>query len=169
MPTFVTSGGSGAAFVPCPQGTHQAVCVDVIDRGLMETAYGEKRKVDVRWQVSENMPDGKPFLVQKRYTASLNEKARLRQDLESWRGKPFSAEELAQFDLDNLLGVNCLVNVVHHEDDKGRTWANVMSIAPLLKGMTKMSVAGYVMERDKVKSPDYPNGTTAETDDSIPF
>ena len=43
------------------------------------------------------MPDGKPFLVRRRYTASLHEKSALRKDLESWRGRAFTNVELDGF------------------------------------------------------------------------
>ena len=48
--------------------------------------------------------DGKPLMISKRYTMSLGEQSTLRKDLESWRGKKFTAEELLGFDLNVLLG-----------------------------------------------------------------
>lgn len=163
------SGASGKEFTPAPEGAHQAVCVDVIDRGLMDTPWGQKRKLDIRWQISEDMPNGKPFLVSKRYTASLNEKATLRKDLESWRGKAFSEDELEEFDVDVLIGVNCLVNVAHNQDAKGRTWANVLSVTPLVKGMVKMAVdPSYVMERNR-KAENESEDATHDDDGNVPF
>src|SRR6185503_20656322 len=108
-----------------PQGLFQAVCVDVVDLGLVKDQYGEKHKVQLRWQLDMESDDGQRFMVAKRYTNSLNEKARLRAHLESWRGQKFSPEELKGFDLEKLIGVNCQIQIVHSEDDKGRTWANV--------------------------------------------
>ena len=35
-------------FTPCPEGLHQAVCVDVEDCGVCETPYGPKHKVQLR-------------------------------------------------------------------------------------------------------------------------
>ncbi len=151
MPTYVS--GSSSNFTPAPEGTHQAVCVDVIDNGIVETQYGPKKKVSVRWQINERMKDGKPFLVQKRYTASLNEKAVLRHDLEAWRGKAFTFDELARFDLDLLLGANALINIVHNKDAKGSIWANVMSISPLVRGMAKIAPDSYIKERDRAPQP----------------
>lgn len=162
---------SGKEFTPAPEGTHQAVCVDVIDKGEMETPWGQKRKIDIRWQISELMENGKPFIVQKRYTASLNEKAVLRHDLQAWRGKPFTFDELAQFDIETVIGANCLVNVIHRKGSKGGTFANVASVAPLVRGMSKMEAKDYV--RDRERRPDSDDGDTRhyEEDDlsSVPF
>ena len=42
----------------------------------------------------EKMDSGEPFLVWKRYTLSLGDKATLRAHLEAWRGRKFTADEL---------------------------------------------------------------------------
>src|SRR5688572_6383173 len=113
---FMVSGSDTKQFTPAPEGTHQAVCVDVIDKGLLPNPFKEgalQKKVDLAWQLSETRDDGKRFVVFKRYTASLNDKATLRHDLEGWRGRPFTAAELEGFDLENVIGKNCLLNVVH--------------------------------------------------------
>lgn len=131
---------SSKAFVPAPEGLHQAVCCDVIDLGVVETQFGSKHRIQICWLINELNDDGRLFMVSKRYTSSLNEKASLRQDLEAWRGKKFSKEELRGFDVEALIGVNCQVQVVHGQSPDGRTWANVKSVVPLSKGMQKMVV-----------------------------
>jgi hypothetical protein len=151
----------GSNFVPCPAGLHQAVCADVIDNGMVEGVYGTKHKVTLVFQVNVSMDNGKPFLVQRRYTLSLDQKANLRKDLESWRGKPFSADELKGFDLEKLLGVNAQLNVQQTDRD-GTTYANITAIVPLGKGMPKMKVAGYVRKQDR--EPDTEPGATTDDD-----
>jgi hypothetical protein len=147
MAIIAKSSGDGQTFQPAPAGVHQAVCVDVIDRGVVEVTWQgqtkRQHKIDVAWQIDEARDDGKPFLVRKRYTLSLSEKANLRKDLESWRGKPFSREEEAGFDVERLIGVNGLVNV-QHVTRGDKTYANVVSVMPLLKGMDKLVVRDYV-------------------------
>ncbi len=59
------------------------------------------------------MEDGRPFGVFKTYTASLFEAAALRKDLESWRGKSFSEQELKGFDITNLIGCTARIEVGH--------------------------------------------------------
>ena len=76
-------------FTPAPEGLHQGVCVDVIDHGIVPTQWGDKQKVEIRWQldqVDEEAREPRRFLVSNRYTLSLNEKATLRHHLPPWGG-----------------------------------------------------------------------------------
>ena len=103
-----------------------------------------QHKVNVVWQIGEKRDDGKRFQLYKRYTLSLHEKAALRHDLESWRGKAFSFEELAGFDVERLIGANALINVQHRKSADGtKTYANVVAVMPLVKGMPKMVAFDY--------------------------
>lgn len=159
---------------------HQAVCVDVIDKGVLETTWQgvtkQKHKIDVAWQINEDRDDGKPFLVFKRYSLSLHEKSGLRKDLESWRGKKFTRDEELGFDVEKLLGANCLLNITHNTVGD-RTYANVASIMPLAKGMPSMSGRDYVRKVDRSdESPSQVSGDHHDhgeppplTDDDIPF
>jgi hypothetical protein len=128
------------AFTPAPEGIHQAVCCDVIDHGICETKFGTKPRVELRWVINEVNDDGRLYMVVKRYTASLNEKATLRQDIETWRGKKFAKGDLRNFDLEQLIGDNCQVQIVHSTSDDGRTWANVKAIVPISKGMSRLEI-----------------------------
>lgn len=132
-----------------PEGLHQAVCVDVIDKGEMETMYGPKHKLDVRWQLDADDPTGRPFQVMKRYTASLHEKSTLCKDLEGWRGKRFTKKEKEGFDVEHMIGANCQVQVVHNLSDDGRKWANVQAVVPLGKGMTPIAARDYTRQQDR--------------------
>ena len=125
--------------------------------GLMETTYQGvtkmQHKVRIVWQIEETMEDGKPFLVQKRYTLSLHEKAQLRHDLESWRSRPFTDAELKRFDVETIIGANALLNVMHVTKD-GKTYANVTAVMSIKKGMAAMKPASYVRVQDR--TPDAP-------------
>lgn len=181
MAIIATAGGDGKTFTPAPAGVHQAVCVDVVDLGMLDVTWQgvtkTQHKINVAWRINEDRDDGKPFLVFKRYTLSLHEKSGLRKDLESWRGKSFSRDEELGFDVERLIGVNCLLNVTHnHVGD--RTFANVVSIMPLAKGMPPITVRDYVrkIERQPETAPaphhvsDEEMGHAAPlTDDDIPF
>lgn len=117
------------------------------------------------------MDDGKPFIVQKRYTASLHEKSKLRPELESWRGRAFTEDELKEFDLEKLLGANCLLNVAHVVKD-GKTYANVTAVMPLKRGMEKLVATNYTRVVDrKPEQQDDPEHNQAPPmdDDPIPF
>ena len=165
MGIFVSDSGGGN-FTPHPTGLFQMVCCDVIDKGTVDTAYGPKRKVVIRWESQEVSDKGHRMTVQQMYTASLNEKARLRHDLESWRGVGFTGDELVKFDIERLIGANAMVNVVHRAGADGKTWANVASLSPLLKGLPKMSVSSdYVRQQDRKDTPE-PDEVAA---DLVPF
>ena len=155
---------------PAPAGVHQAVCVDVIDLGMVKSTYegkeSLKHKVNIRWQIDEVDPEheGRRFQVQKRYTLSLHEKAGLRKDLQSWRGKPFTAEEVKGFDVERLLGVNCQINVVHVTSSDGNVYGNVDAIMPLGKGMPKIEPLDYIREVDR-KPTDQPGREPGSDDE----
>lgn len=132
-------------FEKCPQGNHIAVCFSVIDMGMQDNNFQgkitQKRKVRISWEIpgqlmTEGEFAGQPFSIAKTYTLSLSEKAILYKDLISWRGKAFTKEELAGFDLLAILGKACLVNVIHNVSDDGqKTYVNVAGVSQLPKGM----------------------------------
>lgn len=136
-----TAKASGGDFPKAPVGTHIARCYQVIDLGHQKIVWQGKEKwqpkVMFSWELcNELMEDGRPFSVSNRYTLSLAEQSVLRPSLESWRGKPFTEEELAGFDVKTVLGAYCMLGVVHNTSD-GKTYANVSAILPLPKGMAK--------------------------------
>ncbi len=143
MPLNVKDTGSGQDFDPVPQGTHAAVCYMVADIGEQPTSYGPKHKVVIGFELPENLitykdKDGndvtKPMIINNFYTASLSSKAILTGDLEGWRGRAFTSEELQGFNLFNVLGKPCVITVVHNVvGDK--TYANIKSIGQIMKGM----------------------------------
>lgn len=149
---------SNVQYEDCPAGMHQAVCYRVIDLGtqVKNGNYGEQRKrqVLISWELPETLMEpyvdndgvtqpARPFTMHKRYTLSFNEKANLLKDLNSWRGRPFTAEELSGppngFYLADVIGANCFLNVAHEPKSDGQgVWVNILAIAPLAKGMQKM-------------------------------
>jgi len=163
----------GPTFIPAPEGAHPAVCVDVVDLGTLEVNYGGKskkqHKIRIVWQIDENQEDGKPFIVQQRFTLSLHEKAGLRKALESWRGKQFTDDELEGFDVETVIGKPCLLNVMHNKKD-GAVYANVTSIMRLPKGLAILTPRDYVRVIDRTPDQASPDQDFGEiTDDDVPF
>lgn len=146
---------SGSDYKPVDAGNYAATCIRVIDLGTQTTNYqGEEksaRKVRLFWEIPEVTVEWegveRPATISSTYTASLHEKANLRKVLESWRGRSFTPDELKGFDTKNVLGAPCLLNVVHTEKD-GRTYANVATVSPLIKGMAKPEVTGPLINFD---------------------
>ena len=156
----------GQDFQQAPAGTHVAICIQIIDIG---THHGEyqgtptvKNQVVIRWELpNEKMDDGQPFIVSAFYTNSLSEKSKLRPMLEAWRGRPFSEQELAGFDLQAILGKACMLNII---SDNNR--AKVSSVMALPKGMTVPPVhnkckAFWIDEWDQAEFDDLPKGFQA--------
>lgn len=134
---------------PAPEGLHQAVCVDEIDVGMQDSPWGQIHKIELRWQIEEiNPKNGKPYLVVARYTASLNKKSNLCKHLEAWRGRKFTPEEKEGFDLANLIGVNCQLQIEHNVTENG-TYANIQAIVPVRKGMEKLQPIDYERVKDR--------------------
>lgn len=142
---YLAPPSAGGDFDPAPAGTVLATCFRVVDLGTQETNFqgrtSHKPMVMLSWELhcDEKMNDGRPFMISKRYTYSMHEKATFRHDLESWRGRAFAEADFAGppngFHVKKLLGVSCLLNVVH--SDKGdKTYANVASVSKIMKGMT---------------------------------
>jgi len=138
-------------FKIAPAGLHMARLYSIIDLGHQATEWaGETKimhKVVFTWELhgeddaghSLKTDDGKPLIVSKRYTVSLGDQARLRQDLESWSNKKMSPEERKNFDLKNLLGKFCMVNITHSEDGK---YANISGISPVPSALRNVQPEG---------------------------
>ena len=76
------------------------------------------------------------FIVSKEFTLSLHEKASLRKFLESWRGKGFTEQEAAHFDVSKLLGKPCMLNIIHKTKLDGNIRADISSVSPIPKGLS---------------------------------
>lgn len=139
----IIAENKGGDFVLMPAGNHLARCYAMIEIGTIKEESGiyagkEQHKVRITWETPHECHDfGKgmqPFSISKEFTLSMNEKATLRKMLESWRGKSFTDEEANRFDITKLLGVPCMINVIHKTSAKGSTYPDISSIATLPKG-----------------------------------
>jgi hypothetical protein len=201
---FVASDSGGGNYKRVPAGAHVGRCFSLIDLGtqLSSGQYGEKlqHKIQIKWELfgedEQGAPlvsdDGYPMTISKSYTLSLSDKASLRKDLASWRGRDFTEEEAKAFDVTKLLGAYCMVNVTTSENN-GKTYTNVAGLTPLPSAL-KNSKPNPVHENvifnlddpdwtlfesfhDKLKeaikrSPEYAqaSGTMTETsEEEIPF
>jgi hypothetical protein len=122
-----------------PAGSHVAVCYRIVDLGTQLVEFNgetkKQHKIMIGWELAnELMQDGKPFSIHKRYTYSSSDKSTLRKDLESWRGAPFSKADFGKFDIFKLIGIACMLGVVHVERN-GKTYSNITSIMRLPRDM----------------------------------
>ena len=145
MPLRVSNPG-GKDLRRVPQGIHHAVCNLVVDCGMQSGGrFKPRHQVYVRWELPDQriewtdrhgVKQSGPMHIGRFYTASLAEKAALRRDLENWRGRPFSREELAGFDLFRILGTACQL-IVTHTGEGEESYANVTGVMGFPKDLPK--------------------------------
>jgi len=133
----------GGNFERCPAGMHLARCYRIVDLGTQKSEYmGQVKylhKIMLGWEIHGvddqgqpiKMKDGRPFAIFKNYTLSWSEKANLRLDLQSWRGKAFTQEEMRRFDLKTVLGAFCMLNIIERAGQDGKSYTNVAGVSPV--------------------------------------
>lgn len=138
---------SGGDFKRVNPGTYAARCYSMIEIGTITEEYmGEKKrqhKVMLTWELPTELEvfheekGEEPYVVSKTYTLSMHEKATLRRDLESWRGKGFTEKEAEAFDITALLGKPCMLSIIHRPGkvDPTKTYVEIASISNMPKGL----------------------------------
>ena len=125
-------------FKPHPEGIHPAICVDVVDLGLVETEFqGQKRmvnKVKVVFESEQKTEDGKACTVSKNFTASLHPKSNLSAFIGKWRGRPVLPGE--SISLDKLVGACCTLVISHQKNLSGKTYAGIDAVSKPTKKVT---------------------------------
>ena len=127
---------------PVPQGVFPARCYKVIHFGTIPDTYqGESKltnKLRIDWElptetkVFDQDKGPQPLSISKDYTASFNEKSNLYKDLSSWIG---DLSKLDEFDINQILGRDCMVNVQHKTSGAGNVYAYIASVMPMPSGM----------------------------------
>lgn len=133
-------------YKPIDSGTYVARCFSMVHIGTIEQEFqGESKdvnKVRITWElptetkVFKEGEEPKILTIGKEFTLSLHEKSNLRKFLESWRGRGFTEEEAKKFDITKLLGVPCMLSVIHKTSKQGKLYAEISSISTLPKSLT---------------------------------
>ena len=156
MTSLIVSAASGGQdFEIHPEGPTAARCTRIIDLGTVDGEWKGKKKKDHKivfcFESAVLLGDsagefaGQPYLITQRYTASLGDKANMRKSLESWRGRKFTEAELEAFDLKNVLGKACMLNMVHSDPKAGKVYSNIATMMPLPAGMTAPQAVGKLV------------------------
>lgn len=149
MALLAKSSGNKEDYEHAPTGAQQAVCAFVEDVGTHEGEYQgnpyQRHQIIICFELAKKMEKGenkdKPFMLSKFYTLSLNEKANLSKDLESWFSFSFTEQQRNEgFDLERLFSKNCLLSVVKKEKQGGDEYRTINGIMPLPKGMQEIKV-----------------------------
>lgn len=145
------------------EGIHLAVCIGVWELGTQHNPTFNKdlKKVLIMWEIVDKDILNAPT-ISKIYTLSLDPKSTLRHDLELWRGKVFTDEEIRKgVDLRTFLGKGCQIQVIHQKNKKGdKTYANISGIMGWPKDMQEVETVHtpifFEIEDEKI-----PEGTPA--------
>lgn len=159
MSLIVKKGGN---YTPPPEGLWRAVCVDVVDLGMVKSEWGEKHKCRIVWELEKEMGDGKRYTASKQYGLSLHHKSTLYKDLKSWRGREFTQEELDGFDLEKVIGAPCNLLIQHDEKD-GSVYGNVTAITKATAGSALKPSGSYIRKKDRKE--DKPAPATQESEE----
>lgn len=144
MVSYLPEPTEGGNFTPPPAGTHPAICYRFIDLGTQQSKFNNEtksaRKVMLSWEITDpelRTEDGHPFTISQRYTWSMHEKATLRKTLEAWRGTAFVKSDFGPngFTVKKLIGVGCLLSIIHEPKEGGGVYANIGAVMKLPKGM----------------------------------
>jgi len=131
-----------------PTGNYIARCYKMIHIGTVEEVIlGDKKilnKVRIGWELPTELrvfneeKGEQPLVIDKEFTLSLYEKSALRGVLKSWRGKDFTEEEAKCFDITKLLGVQCMINIIHKPSkrDASKVYEEIAGITAVPKGIT---------------------------------
>ena len=135
---------SESKYTPVPVGNHVARCYGMVSLG---TQQGKNPKFQPSFQIAlmfelpeevlEINGEKKPMALTKflnAYFGSPSKPSKTAQFITSWRGKPFTEQELKGFDIAKVVGATCLLNVVHAVKD-GKTREEIASVSPMPKGM----------------------------------
>jgi hypothetical protein len=124
-----------------------ARCYRIVDLGTQKSEYlGQIKnlpKVMLQFEVHGEDDAGKPLVtakgepmsISKNFTLSLAEKATLRKDLQTWRGREFTADELRGFQIDNVLGAWAMIAITKAVGNNGKDYTNIANINSVPKAM----------------------------------
>lgn len=128
-------------------GSYVARCYSMIEIGTIETEYKGQKKKQQKVMLTFELPEEldvfnedkglEPYAVSKTYTLSMFKDSNLRKDLEGWRGKGFTEEEAEAFDITKLLGLPCMLSIIHEPgvSDPSKTYVKIASISRLPKNL----------------------------------
>lgn len=140
---IIVSANEGGSYTPIEEGTYMALCYGLIDTGDEYSEQYDKcsPKFMILWELvgagTINI-DGREInrSISKSYSKSLNAKSNLRKDLRAWRGREFTEDELKRFDMVNILGAPCQIQIIN-QTSNGKVYSNIAAIMNLPKGMPR--------------------------------
>jgi len=116
-----------------PAGQTFAVCLAVKDSmSIQRPSYDDASIIETKnfTRFLFGLTDG-TMIQTGEMTISLNEKSKLFKTLTSWNGTmPFGG-----FDTESMVGKGATLNIIHKTSQKGREYADISAIMPIMQGM----------------------------------
>lgn len=147
--SLIAKDSGGGSFTPVAPGMHLARCYRIVDLGTQKSEYlgqiKHLQKIMIQFEVHGEDDNGnalitqkgEPMSISKNFTLSLAEKSTLRKDLQTWRGREFTPEELRGFELKNVLGAWCMITAAKSVGNNGKDYTNIVSINPVPAAIKK--------------------------------
>jgi hypothetical protein len=144
-------------FEQAPTGAHLAVLVDWVFLGPeTKTFQGKettKNKIRLTWQLATEMKsEPRRAVISRKYTCSMHPSGWLRKHLEAWAGKAIPDDKAKDFEIENLINMNCILFIKEFEatDGTGKKLSAVDNVMPYDKRYgAKIVPEGYVRVKDR--------------------
>ncbi len=140
MPIRADDDGGSKEFEIHPAGTFPGLCLDVQDKGMVDSEYQGKtttRHKGVLWfWCGQRDSEGRLLLVNMWFTLSTFHKAAIWPFLRGWLGDeaPGTGEgdrsERVAFDFETLIARPSYLTLVHNVGKNGKTYCNIGNAAP---------------------------------------
>jgi len=144
---FTVRENKGGDFDKVPCGAQHAIASKLYDLGWQPGYQGGRptHQIVVLFELCKRMTKGdfagQRFRVTQQYNATLGSEdkpSKLRTHLVSWKGKEFTPEQVAGFDLRGILGKHCTLSLIETKKADGKTFAKIVGIMPRMQGTEDM-------------------------------
>lgn len=113
-----------------PKGTHQAVCVQVIEKGTQKSrveGWDDQPKIQFAFElIGKRTKEGKAFVEYVEHTYTNSPKGNLAGFLEGW----LAVDNVKKFNIDECLGAPASITIIHKESKStGNMYARITNVA----------------------------------------
>jgi hypothetical protein len=146
-PSLLVSEGDGGSRAPLIEaGTYLGICYGIIHVGNSPDTYNGETYMKNRLRLLFEIPSethvfdeergAEPRVMSKEFTFVISDNSHLKKDLQSWRGKPFTPEELKGFNIFNVIGAPCMLSIsVKTSKKSNREYNLINGISKVMKGL----------------------------------
>ena len=127
--------------------TVNAVCVDVIDLGIVETPWGHKPQVKFVFESDQRSLFGEQRILVRTFNKSTYKKSALRQFVKSWCDRDLAEEaNCGTMDLHNLIGQQARLKTLLTPTQRGGWFDQIVAIRK--PGKVQLQPSGNYQRQD---------------------